>query len=90
MPSFFSDCDLVVCEGIYGDNALLQRAHEKGHMVFSQAAAIAKESGSRELWLTHFSPAMLIPEDYLSEALNFFENTVVGKDLMKKTLNFDD
>jgi ribonuclease Z len=89
MPDFFSGCDLMVCEGIYGDNSLLQKAHEKGHMVFSQAAAIAKDSGSRELWLTHFSPAMSAPEDYISEASSIFENTVVGKNLMKKTLNFE-
>lgn len=90
LPGFMKDCDLLVCEGIYGDSNLLEKANEKGHMVFSQAAAIAKESGSKELWLTHFSPAMTFPEEYIGEASKIFENTVIGKDLMKKTLQFDD
>ncbi len=89
LTKFMSDCDLLICEGMYGDSALLQKVSEKGHMVFSQAAEIAKESNSRELWLTHFSPAMPVPKDYLSEASKIFENTQIGKNLMKKSLNFD-
>lgn len=87
---FFESCDLLVCEGMYGNSSFAQKAYEKGHMVFSQAAAIAKESGSRELWLTHFSPAMTAPEDFICEASEIFENTAVGKDLMKKTIEFND
>lgn len=87
---FMSDCDVLICEGNYGDSALAKKANEKGHMVFSQGALIARESRSRELWLTHFSPALDKPEDYLKNASDIFENTVIGKDLLKKTINFDD
>lgn len=89
LNSFMSGCDILICEGNYGDSALAQKAYEKGHMVFSQAAQIARKSESRELWLTHFSPAIENPEDYLKYASDIFENTVVGKDLMKKTINFE-
>lgn len=89
LGEFMSDCDVFICEGNYGDDALAQKANDKCHMVFSQAARIAQKSKSRELWLTHFSPAMERPEEYLSFATEIFKNTVIGKDLMKKTINFD-
>ena len=88
LPAFLEDCDLLVCEGLYGDTALAQKANEKCHMVFSQAAAIARDSNSRELWLTHFSPALSEPEAYLSEAAGFFANTRIGKDLMTGEIRF--
>ncbi len=59
-------------------------------MVFSQAAQTAKESESKELWLTHFSPALTAPEESLCEASKIFDNVTIGKDLMMKTIFFED
>jgi len=78
--------DLFICEGMYGDDEQLEGAVEKMHMVFSEAAKIALNSNVKELWLTHFSPSMPSPEDYLGTAAKIFNNTVIGKDLMSKTL----
>ncbi|NLJ58559.1 MAG: ribonuclease Z [Tissierellia bacterium] len=80
------DSDLFICEGMYGDNALLDGAVEKMHMIFSEAATMALNANAKELWLTHFSPSMPFPDKYINFATEIFENTVVGKDLMKKTL----
>jgi ribonuclease BN (tRNA processing enzyme) len=88
MPQLFRASDLLVCEGLYGDDAELDNAAGKKHMVFSEAARLAKRSGVSELWLTHYSPAMQNPFDYAHVARAIFPNTKPGKDLMSATLVF--
>jgi ribonuclease Z len=88
MAQLFRDSDLLVCEGLYGDDAELENAAGKKHMVFSEAARLAKSSGAAELWLTHYSPAMQNPFDYAHVARAIFPNTKPGKDLMFTTLAF--
>ena len=80
------DSDLFICEGMYGNDEMLEGAVAKMHMIFSEAANIASRAGVKELWLTHFSPSMPSPEDYKDYAANIFSNTVIGRDLMTKTL----
>lgn len=84
------DSDLFVAEGLYGDEEKQQGASEKGHMVFSEAATMAHEANVKELWLTHYSPAMLNPEEYLTVAKNIFDNTKCGMNLMTAELRFDE
>lgn len=80
------DSDLFICEGMYGEDEQYDNAVEKMHMIFSEAASIAKEAGVRELWLTHFSPSMAKPEDFINYASGIFPNAKIGKDLMSTTL----
>lgn len=82
--------DLFICEGMYGDDELLGKASDKKHMVFKEAAKIAKDADVNELWLTHFSPSMAFPGQYIKNARDIFSNTVIGKDLMKKTFVFEE
>jgi ribonuclease Z len=86
MIDFAKDSDLLVCEGMYGDDEMIDKVREKGHMVFSQSADIAKKSGSKELWLTHYSPALPEPRIYEKQVKAQFKNTVISKDGQKKTL----
>ena len=58
-------------------------------MIFSEAAAIAKTARVKELWLTHFSPALLNPEEYLDNATSIYENTHLGDDRKIKSINFE-
>lgn len=88
--SFVEASDLLICEGLYGEDEKKQKVHEKNHMIFSEAAYLAKSAHVKELWLTHYSPALKNPEDYIDSAKMIFENTVIGKDLMTKTLSFTD
>lgn len=81
--------DLFVAEGLYGDIEKQQGASEKGHMIFSEAAQMARDAHVKELWLTHYSPAMLNPEEYLPMARDIFANTKCGTNLMMTTLRFD-
>lgn len=84
------DSDLFVAEGLYGDEEKQQGAAEKGHMVYSEAATMARNANVGELWLTHYSPAMLEPEEHLSVAQNIFANTKCGDNLMTTTLKFQE
>jgi ribonuclease Z len=85
---FLQNCDLLICEGMYGEDEKLPGAITYGHMLFSEAAQLAKEAGVAELWLTHFSPSLLDPENYLDVATNVFPNTKIGCDRMTTTLTF--
>lgn len=85
------DGDLLICEGMYGDPEKESRAEEAGHMLYRDAAALAKAAGVRRLWLTHYSPSMKEPEELLErEARSVFENTVCGFDGMRETLRFEE
>ena len=82
------EADLFICEGMYGEPDKQDKAKEHKHMSYQEAAQMAKEAGVSELWLTHFSPAMPNPRQYLSEATAIFPNTKVGKDRMIKEFKF--
>lgn len=82
--------DLFICEGMYGEPEKQEKAKDHLHMSYSEAATLAQKAGVRELWLTHFSPAMPNPRDYLSVATAIFPNTKVGRDRKVKELRFED
>lgn len=87
---FVRDSDLFICEGLYGDEEKREKAAEKYHMVYSEAAEIARSGEVSEMWLTHFSPAMVDPEEHLENARSIFANARAGRDLLKTTLVFKD
>ena len=59
-------------------------------MVYTEAAALAREANVRELWFTHYSPAMLNPKEFLPQAREIFENCHIGHNLKTTTLRFDE
>lgn len=79
--------DLFICEGMYGESSKIERAKETYHMMFSEAAGLAKKAGVTRLWLTHYSPSLTCPEEYLSIARNIFPDTECGTD--GKTIELD-
>lgn len=83
---FSENSDLLVCEGMYGDDEYIPKMKEKHHMVFSQAAKIASDSHSKKLWLTHYSPAMKNPYFYEKEIKKLFAETVISSDGQKTTI----
>jgi len=70
--------DLLICEGMYGEPDKLAKAKETCHMTFQEAAKTALRGGAKELWLTHFSPSLNHPEDYLDQVQAIFPNTSLG------------
>lgn len=89
IPKFIEGSDLFICEGTLGDDSLFERVEKNFHMTFREAANLAKEGKVKELLLTHFSPAMPEPDEFVGNAIEVFKNTVIGKDRMVKTLSFE-
>lgn len=81
--------DLFICEGMYGGHEDDGKAREKKHMTFLEAAELAKRAGVPELWLTHYSPAMNRPDEYLAETAKVFPEVWAGRDGKTTTLTFD-
>jgi ribonuclease Z len=84
-----ADSDLFICEGMYGEDEKDTKAREYKHMTFGEAAKLAKEANVNELWLTHYSPSLIRPEDYIGEARRIFQNVKPGKDRKSITLEFE-
>lgn len=83
------DADLFICEGMYGEDDKLNKALEHKHMTFYEAAKLAKEAEPKELWLTHFSPSLIRPEDFMKGVKKVFPNAYAGKDGKTVVLEFD-
>lgn len=90
LVSLARGASLLLAEGTYGDPADGQKAVERKHMTFAEAAAVAAEAGVDHLLLSHFSPALVDPPSYADEALRVFPNTTVGHDHFTLSVGFPD
>ena len=59
-------------------------------MTFYEAASLAKEADVGELWLTHYSPSLTRPEEYMKAVRDIFPQAFPGKDGMSVELDFQD
>lgn len=89
IPEFIEEADLFVCEGIYGDDDSKPQADRFYHMIFSDAAKLARAGRVKELWLTHYSQALDDPESCLPEVRKIFKNTVTGVDRLTKSIKYE-
>jgi ribonuclease Z len=89
IPKFINGSDIFICEGLHGDEGMRQKTASHKHMVYSEAAALAKAGNVGRLWLSHFSPAMLNPMEHIDNARNVFKNTTAGWDRLSDTLYFE-
>ncbi len=72
--------DLFICEGMYAEKEKLAKAKQYKHMTFYEAARLAKKAEVKELWLTHFSPSLVRPEQYMDEVCSIFPAASLGRD----------
>ena len=84
------DSDLFICEGMYGEPDKDAKAREYKHMTLKEAAALAAKAQVKELWLTHFSPSLVHPGEYMDSVHKIFENAYPGKDGKTVELLFED
>ncbi|MCI7181928.1 MAG: ribonuclease Z [Schaedlerella sp.] len=84
------DSDLFICEGMYGEKEKAAKAAEYKHMTFYEAAELAKEAGVKEMWLTHYSPSLTRPEEYMDEVRKIFPEAKAGKDKMSAEMKFEE
>lgn len=89
IEDFIKDSDYFICEGTYGDNEDLIKAVKNKHMTFKEAANLARNGNVKSLLLTHFSTSMKEPENYINNAKEIFDKTIIGTDRFKVSLNFD-
>lgn len=83
------NADLFICEGMYGEKEKQDKALEHKHMTFYEAAELAKEAGAAELWLTHYSPSLIRPEECMPLVRKIFPAAKPGRDGKCVTLEFD-
>ena len=82
--------DLFICEGMYGEKEKIANAKEHRHMMIDEAAQLARDADVKEMWLTHYSPALAHPEDFEKQAKKIFPNTVLGRDGLSTELGFEE
>ena len=82
--------DLFICEGMYGEPDKEQKAREYKHMTFREAAKLAKAAEVKEKWLTHYSPSLVRPEEFLEDVRKIFPDTYPGKDGKSVELRFEE
>lgn len=82
--------DLLILEGMYGEPDKAAKARENKHMTMYEAARIAKSADVPELWLTHYSPSMMKPEEYLGDVRKIFPGAIAARDGRTVELNFDE
>lgn len=82
--------DLFICEGMYAEKDKLAKAKQYKHMTFYEAADMAKRAAVQEMWLTHFSPSLVYPEEYMPAVREIFPQAYLGKDGKSVELMFDE
>lgn len=85
-----ADSDLFICEGMYGEDDKADKAKGYKHMTFREAAILARNANVQEMWLTHYSPSLVRPDDYMDKVREIFPNAFPGKDGKSVELNFED
>ena len=82
--------DLFICEGMYGEKDKQKKAKEYKHMTFYEAASLAREADVGELWLTHYSPSLTRPEEYMDDVREISPRAIAEKDRRTAELVFED
>lgn len=82
--------DLLICEGMYAEPEKLAKAKQYKHMTFYEAARVAKDAEVRQLWLTHFSPSLIHPENYMDAVRKIYKEASLGKDGRFVELDFQE
>ena len=85
-----SGSDLFICEGMYGEKDKDAKAREYKHMTFYEAAKLAKNAQVKEMWLTHYSPSLTRPEEYMDDVRKIFPAAKAGKDKKSVELDFEE
>ena len=83
------ESDLFICEGMYGEDDKADKARGYKQMTFREAAVLARDARVKEMWLTHYSPSLTRPEEYMDEVRRIFPEAKAGKDRMSRELAFE-
>ena len=84
------ESDLFICEGMYGEDDKADKARGYKHMTFREAAVLARDARVKEMWLTHYSPSLVRPDEFMDKVREIFPNAYPGKDGKSLGLNFEE
>ena len=87
---YASSADLLICEGMYGEPDKAEKAREHKHMTFTEAARIARKAAPKQMWLTHYSPSLIRPEEYMDPVRSIFPESIAARDGRTTTLAFEE
>ena len=88
IESFVENSDLLICEGTYGSDEDIEKALKNRHMTFREAAEMARNSSVDKLIITHYSPAMVEPMEYINNALEEFSEAILAYDGLTTSMSF--
>ena len=90
IAEYARQADLLICEGMYGEDGKESKAREYKHMTFYEAARLAREAKPKEMWLTHFSPSLTRPEEFMDKVREIFPRSIAARDGRTVELEFDE
>ncbi len=90
ITQYATDADLLIIEGMYGEPEKKAKAKEYKHMTFYEAADIAAKANPKEMWLTHYSPSLTRPEEYMKAVRRIFDRAIAAKDGQTVELDFEE
>jgi ribonuclease Z len=90
ITAYSTGADLLIIEGMYGEPEKKAKAKEYKHMTFYEAADIAAKAEPKEMWLTHYSPSLTRPEEYMKEVRRIFPRAYAARDGQTAELDFEE
>lgn len=90
IAEYARDADLFICEGMYGEDGKETKAREYKHMTMYEAASLARKAEPREMWLTHYSPSLTKPEEYMEKVRKIFPQAKAARDGWSAELTFEE
>ena len=90
IAEYAKDADLFICEGMYGEDGKEAKAREHKHMTFCESAGLAKEANPKEMWLTHYSPSLTRPEEFMDKVKEIFPRAKAARDGFTVELGFEE
>ncbi len=90
IAEYAKDADLMICEGMYGEEDKEAKARGYKHMTMQEAAALAVKAQPKEMWFTHYSPSMTNPKPYMDEISKIFPRAKAAKDGWSIDLGYEE
>ena len=90
IAEYAQDADLFICEGMYGEDGKEAKAREHRHMTMYEAADLAKRAQPREMWLTHYSPSLTRPDEFMDKVKKIFPRAKAARDGWTRELMFEE
>ncbi|MGL5437765.1 MAG: ribonuclease Z [Lachnospiraceae bacterium] len=90
IAEYAQEADLFICEGMYGEEGKEGKAREYKHMTMYEAANLAVKAQPKQMWLTHYSPSLNRPDEFIDNVRKIFPRAKAARDGWTLELDFDD